>query len=173
MVGIMKIIVTSFKRSHGRTVTLSPPTLQHHHQPTAPPETTGHSLASLGQSFVGSLLLSPGSWFTRFCLRPPRVCFQILCKFLWLYGGINGNLLQEDLCHTQNPCHCGSPLLTCTSTGDTQTQFCLSVCGVSGYLCAQDMFEPIKCLWKVWSLILNTILPLLPSCWGLTFALGE
>ena len=151
---------------------LLPPTLQYHHQPTAPPETTGHSPASLGQS-LGSLLLSPGSWFTRFCLCPPTVCFQILCKFLRLYGSINGDLLQEGLCHTQNPCHCGSTLLTCTSTGDTQTQFCLSICGISGYWCAQDMFEPIECLWQVWGLILNTILPLLPSCWGLTFALGE
>ena len=29
------------------------------------PETPGHSLASLGQSLVGSLLLSPGSWCTQ------------------------------------------------------------------------------------------------------------
>ena len=27
----------------------------------------GHPQASLGQSAVGPLLLSPGSWFTRFC----------------------------------------------------------------------------------------------------------
>ena len=33
-----------------------------HHQPTPPPETPGHSWASLGQSLVGSLLLSPGAW---------------------------------------------------------------------------------------------------------------
>ena len=31
-------------------------------RPTPPPETPGHSRASLGQSLVGSLLLSPGSW---------------------------------------------------------------------------------------------------------------
>ena len=29
------------------------------------PETPGHSLASLGQSLEGSLLLSPGSWCTQ------------------------------------------------------------------------------------------------------------
>ena len=47
------------------------------------------------------------------------------------YGGVNGDLPQEDLCHTQtkNPCPCGSPLLTRISTGDAQTQFCLSICG--------------------------------------------
>ena len=33
-----------------------------HHQPKPLPETPGHSLASLSQSLVGSLLLSPGSW---------------------------------------------------------------------------------------------------------------
>ena len=34
-----------------------------HHQPTPLPETPGHSQASLGQSLVGSLLLSPGFWY--------------------------------------------------------------------------------------------------------------
>ena len=33
-----------------------------HCRPTPPPETPGHSQASLGQSLGGSLLLSPGSW---------------------------------------------------------------------------------------------------------------
>ena len=32
---------------------------------------------------------------TWFCLCPPRVCFPVLCKFWWLCGGVNGNLLQE------------------------------------------------------------------------------
>ena len=50
----------------------------------------------------------------------------VLCKFWQLYGGVNGDLLQEGLCHTQvcgtqSPCPCGRPLLTHTSTGDTQT----------------------------------------------------
>ena len=51
------------------------------------------------------------------------------------------------------------------------SQFCLKVCGVSGSWCAQGMFEPSECLWRVWSLILNVISPLLPSCWGFSFAL--
>ena len=33
----------------------------------SPPETPGYPQASLGQSSVGSLLLSSGSWCTRFC----------------------------------------------------------------------------------------------------------
>ena len=32
--------------------------------------------------------------------------------------------------------------------------------------------SPLECLWWVWGLILNAILPLLPSCWGFSFALG-
>ena len=37
---------------------------------------------------------------------PPRVYFPVLCKFWQLYGGVNGDVLQEDLCHThtQSPC---------------------------------------------------------------------
>ena len=34
-------------------------------QPTPPPETPGHSWASLGQSPMGPQLLSPGSWCTQ------------------------------------------------------------------------------------------------------------
>ena len=63
---------------------------------------------------------------TRFCLCPPRVCFPVLCKFWWFYGGVNGDLLQEGLCHTQvcctqSPCPCNRPLLTHTSAGYTQS----------------------------------------------------
>ena len=91
----------------------------------------------------------PFSWIlvcTRFCFCPPSVCFPVLCKLWQLYGGVNGNLLQEDLCHTQvcctqSPCPCSSPLLTCTSTGDAQTQFYQSL-GVYGSWCTQDLFEP-------------------------------
>ena len=36
-----------------------------HHRSTPPLDTPGHSRASLGQSLVGSLLLSSGSWYTQ------------------------------------------------------------------------------------------------------------
>ena len=92
--------------------------------------------------------------------------------------GINGDLLQEGLCHsqvccTQSPYPCGRPLLTCTFLGDNETQFWLSLCGISGSWCAQGLFEPSECLWWVRGLILNTISPLSPSCWGFSFALGR
>ena len=97
-------------------------------------ETPGHSRASLGQSLVGSLLLSPGSW----CIQGSVCALQesvslVLCEFWWFYGGVHGNLLHDGLCHTQVCCTqspCSRRLLTCTSTEDTQTQFWLSLCGL-------------------------------------------
>ena len=57
------MMATSFKRSHARTAALSAPDpAAGHCRPTPPPETPGHSGACVGQSLVGSLLLSPGSW---------------------------------------------------------------------------------------------------------------
>ena len=72
-------------------------------------------MGSLDQSLVGSLLLSLGSW----CAQGSVCAFQesvspVLCKFWRLSGGVNGDLLQEDLCHihTQRPCPCGRLLPT-------------------------------------------------------------
>ena len=114
-----------------------------------PPPTyisTGDSWTLIGKSgsvSLGLLLLSPGSWCTQgFVCALQESVFPVLHKFWQLYDGVNGDLLQEGLCHTQvyrtqSPCPCSSPLLTCTSTGDTQTQFWFSLCGVSGSWCAQ------------------------------------
>ena len=129
---VMKIMGTSFKRSHAFTSTISAPDpAAGHHQPMPLLETLRNSQASLGQSFLGSLLLSHGSWYAQssVCALQESVS-PVLRKFWWLHGGINGDLLQEVFCHTQvcctqNPYPCGSLLLTCTSTGDTHTQFCL------------------------------------------------
>ena len=72
MLEVMKIMATSFKRSHSHTAGLSAPDpAAGHYLPVPPPETPGHSQSSLGQSLVGSLLLV----CTRFCIWPPRVSF--------------------------------------------------------------------------------------------------
>ena len=139
MVEAMKIMGTSFNRSCARAAALSAPDpTAGYHGPSPPPETSGHSQASLGQFLVGSLLLSPGSWCTQgfICALQESVSL-VLCKFWWLCGGVNGDLLQEPFFHiqvhsTQRPCPRGRPLLTCTFAGGTQTQFWLSLCGVSG-----------------------------------------
>ena len=179
MVELVKIMAISFKRFHARTATFSAPNpAACHRRPTPPPETPEHSQASLGQSLVGSLPLSPGSWCAQVSVYALQDSISpALCKFWQLCSGVNGDVLQEGLCHTQvcctqSPCPHGSLLLTHTSTGATQTQFCLSLCGVSGSWCSQDLFEPSEHLWWVWGLILNAISPLLPSFWGFSFALG-
>ena len=152
MVEVMKIMLTSFKRSHAGTAALSSPNpAAGHHWPTPPLETPEHSWASLGQSLVGSLLLSPGSWCAQgfVCVLQESVS-PVLCKFWQLHGGVNGYFLQRGLCHTQvyctqSPCPCSSPLLTCTSAGDSQTPFWLSLCGVSWSWYSQGF------VWALWA----------------------
>ena len=76
------------------------------------------------------------------------------------------------VCCTQSPWLCSRPLLTCSSTGDTQTfkgRSASASVGSSGV--HKVLFDPSKHLWKVWGLILNAISPLLLSCWGFSFAL--
>ena len=82
MVDVMKIMVTSFRRFYACSATPSAPNpTEGHRWPTPPMESPGHSQASLGQSLMGSLLLSPGSWCTQ-----DSVCalqesyFPVLCK---------------------------------------------------------------------------------------------
>ena len=147
-------MVTSLKMSHSHTATLSAYDPEAgHHQPTLPPEILGHSWACLGQFLVGSLLLSPGSWCAQgFVCTLRESVSPVLWKFWWFYGGVNGNLLQEGLCHTQvcctqSPCPFSRPLLIHNSTEDTQTlaglaqtlwgplvstRFCLSPLSISG-----------------------------------------
>ena len=107
--------------------------LQSCSRPSPTHASTRDSWALTGKSgSVSCGVTAPFFWVlvhTRFCLCPPRVDFPVLCKFWWLYCGVNRDLLQEGLCHTQvcwtqSPCPCSSPLLTRTSAGDTQTQFC-------------------------------------------------
>ena len=135
---------------------------------------TGNS----GTVFCG--VTDPFSWVLvhKVLLCPHKVHFPVMCKVWQLYGGVNGNLLQEDLyhthvCYTQSPCPCNRPLPTYTFTGDVPTHFCLSLCGVPGSWCAQALFEPFEHLWQEWDLILKVNSPLLPSCWGFSFALGH
>ena len=138
MVEVMKMMATSFKRPCAHTAALSAPDpAAGHHGPTSLLETLGQSRAILGQSLLGSLLLSPGSWCTQgFVCALQESVSPVLCKFWRLYGRVNGDLLQEGLCHicvycTQSPCPCGSPLLTCTSAGDFLGQTTFSFFNVS------------------------------------------
>ena len=94
-----------------------PPALQ---QATTDPRLTGDSWTLTGKSgSVSCGVTAALSWVlvhTRLCVCSPRVYFPVLCKFWQLYGGVNGDLLQEGLCHTQVcciqcPCPCSRPPL--------------------------------------------------------------
>ena len=122
------------------------PTLQ---QATTNPHLHQGLLDTHGQVWVSllwgpcSLFLGPGAQGSVCSLQE---CFLSPVMFWRLYGKVNGDLLQEALCHTQvcctqSPCPCSSPLLTCTSTGYSQTQFCLSLCGIFGSWCTQAEFR--------------------------------
>ena len=148
LVEVFKIMATSFKRSHAPTAALSAPnSAAGCFWPKPLPETPGCSWASLDQFIVESLLLSPGSWCTQgFVCTLQESVSPVLWKFWQLCGGVNGDLLQEGLCHTrvcctQIPCPCGSPLLTCTSSsisvsvgslGPGAHKVCLSPLSISG-----------------------------------------
>ena len=98
MVEVIKITATSLKKSHACTATLSAPSPGAGHQwPTPPLETPRHLQASPGQSLWGhcSFLLCPGAHKVLFV--PVKSPFPVLCRLRWLNGGVNGNLLQEDL----------------------------------------------------------------------------
>ena len=154
MVEVMKIMVTSFKRSQAYTAVLSVPWPCSRPPPTHTFTRDSWILTGkLDQSLEGSLLLSPGSW----CIQG-SVCAllesvsPVLCKFWWLSGGVNGDLLQESLCHTQvccnqSPCpaagHCwpvppqdilkhSSGSVSVGSLGPGAHKVCLSLPSVSG-----------------------------------------
>ena len=156
-----------------------PTTLQ---QATADPRLRQRLLDTHGQVWVSflwshcSFLLGPDVHKVVCALQ--ESVSPVLSKFCKLYGGVNGDLLQEGLCHIQVCCTqgahpCGRPLLTQTSTGDTQTQFWLSLCGTSRSWCTQGLSEPSERLWRLWGLILNAISLLLPSFWAFSFAPGQ
>ena len=180
MLEVMKLMGTSFKMSCACTAPdQCSCSCSSHHQPMPLLETPGHSWASLGQSLVRLVFLCPEFWCAQsFVCALQESVSPVLCKFWWLYDGINGDLLQEGLCHTQvcciqNPCLCGRPLLTCSSAGDTQTlKGRSSSVSVGSPGVHKVLFEPSEHFWWVWGLILNTVSPFLPSCWGFPFTLG-
>ena len=61
MVGVMMVMGISFKRTYAQTVVSAPDSTAGHCRPMPLLETPGDSQASLGQSLVWILLLSPDS----------------------------------------------------------------------------------------------------------------
>ena len=112
MVKVMKIMEASFKRSRAHPQPCRRPLLTH--------ASSRDAWTLIGKSgSVSCGVTAPFSWVMvhKVLLRPPRVYFPVLCKFWQLYDGVNGDFLQEGLCHTQvcctqSPCPHSSPLLT-------------------------------------------------------------
>ena len=174
IVEVMKVMVTSLKRSHSHTSALGAPNpAAGHHWPTPLLETPGHSWASLGQSLVGSLLLSSASWCTQgsVCALQesfPQSCVSSGSSVVELMVTIpRGFMPYPSLLHPE-PLHLrqstADPYLHRRHSSTVLSQFLLGLWVL--------VLEPSERLWWVWGLILNMILPLLPSCWGFSFALG-
>ena len=102
--------------------------------------------------------------------------FTIYCRDCLLGGSMVGLTRCASQVHcSQKPCPLGRPLMIRASTGDAQMLECRSgsvTCGVPGYCAHKVLFEPFEHLWWVCCLILNSIFPLQPSCWGFSLALG-
>ena len=72
------------------------------------------------------------------------------------------------VCCTQSPWSCGRPLLTHTSAGDKHSKADLA----QSLWCTQRFIWAIRVSLAGNGFDSNTILPLLPSCWSFSFALG-
>ena len=101
MVEVIKIMVKSSKRSCACNVILMPSTLQ---QATTDLYLCWRLLETYRQIWFSllkghcSFLLGPGAHKVLFVPSKSLLYFQFLCKFWQLYGGVNGDLLQESLC---------------------------------------------------------------------------
>ena len=130
------------QKSQARTAALSAPNPAAGHRR---PHLCWRPLDTHGKSGPASCgLTARVSWVLvhKVLCELPRVCSPVLCKFWQLHSGVNGKFLQEGLCHTpacctQSACPCSGPLLTRTSSGDTQTRFWLSLCSLWALVCTR------------------------------------
>ena len=79
----------------------------------------------------------------------------------------------SQVCCSKGLCLHSRPLLLRQETlKHSKAGLAQSLAGSLGPGMHKVLFEPSECLWWIWGLILNTILPHLPSCWGFSFTLG-
>ena len=137
-------MATSLERIYARTVVSSAP------DPTAAHcksksllETPGHSRASLLWAHC-PFLLGPGV----------HKVLYVPSKSLFLQSYVrSGGSLVEPMATSSKRAYTiprsTAPKAPASAAVHTQTQFCLRLCGVSGSLCAQGLFEPSEHLWQV------------------------
>ena len=173
----MKIMATSFKKSHTSTATHSALTLQ---QATADSHFCWKLLdthrQSLGQSLVGSLLLSLGSWWTQVLFVPSKSLFP---QSFVSSGGSMVGFMATSSKRAYATVRCAAPRAPAHVVGHCWPIPPQEMLKHSKASLAQSpgvhkvLFEPSEHLWQVGGLILNVILLLLPFCWDFSFALGR
>ena len=132
------------------------------------------SWTSAGKSPMESLFLSPGSWCTRFycslqgSISQSHVSSGSSTVGLMVTFSKKTSAIPTLRAPVPAADHC-QPV----PPQETLKYSSVCLCGVSGSWCVQGLFEPSKRPWKEQGLILNENLPLLPSCWGFSFALGR
>ena len=110
-------------------------------------------MSCLDQSLVGSLIFSPGSW----CAQGFVCALQGAQTGLFLQSYVSpGGSRVESMVTSSKRAYAipGStaPKVPASAAVHTQTQFYLSLCGVSWSLRAHGLFEPSECLggYGVW-----------------------
>ena len=131
-----------------------PPTLQ---QATGDPRLYWGLLDTHGQVWISLLwghcffLLSPGVQKVLFCALQESVSQSCVSSGSSTVGSMAISFkrayAKPKSVAPRAPAPCGSPLLTRTSTGDTHTQLCLSLCEVLGSWCTQSLFKPSEHFW--------------------------
>ena len=169
-------MVTSFKRSLACSATLSAPSpAAGPFCPKPPPETPGLLRASLGQSLVGSLLLSPGSWCAQVSVCVHQECVSLYC--------VSSGHSMVGLMATSSKRAYAIPRYAAPraptlqqSTADLyllRRHYLLKGRSDSVFVRSPGthkvLLEPFEHLWWVWGWGIS---PLARSCWGFSFALG-
>ena len=105
---------------------------------TSPPETPGHSWASLGQSLVGSLLLYLGPWYAQgsVCALPESVS-PALCKFWQLCGGLMATSSQRAYAIPRSTAPRAQPTADPHLPRGHPNTLCFSPYGVSVLVCTR------------------------------------
>ena len=172
MVEVMKIIA-SFKWSHACTATLTAPNpTAGQHWPETLPETPGHSQASLGQSLVGPLCLSPRSW----CILGSVCTLQESLSQSFVSSGSS----MVGLMATSSKRVYAIPKFAASRAPVSVAVHCWPVPiqeslqhSLSQSLWGAWVLVHTRFVWRESGLILNVNSPLLLSCLGLSFALGH
>ena len=134
-------------------------------------ETPGHSLESLGQSLVGSLLLSPGSWCTQcsVCALQESISQSCVSSGSSLLGLMATSSKRAYAIPKSAASRAPTPAAVHSWPVPPQETLRRSSVSVSVGSLGPSVHKVClcsQCLWWKWGLILNWNSPLLLSCWA-------